>query len=186
MGLFHYYNIYFNNKHGTIQIISQKPIFLKSICGGSSKIWAGLYNGTATELALKTDTDNAKTTLANAIVSKGGTATSSMTFAQLASAIEELSANINTKVDGGYSRGSQYPSFKIKPGYILVYVTSGDNWSGTVERMNLDCSFTMLSVLNNSYTASNFWRLSYTNDTLMVSMYANPGSYRYITYCVLG
>jgi len=26
--------------------------FLKSICGGTSKIWAGLYNGTAKELSL--------------------------------------------------------------------------------------------------------------------------------------
>lgn len=82
--------------------------------GGTSAAWIGGYDNTPIQLATFTDTDNAKATLANAIVSKGGTATSSMTFANLATAIEDINTGIDpTSIKYVLFTGSRTYSYDI-------------------------------------------------------------------------
>ena len=79
MGLFHYYNIYFNNNHDTIQVISQKPIFLKSgqLITGLSKAWVGVGNNEK-ELSFSDHTHNLPDLDGILTTDKGGTGVSNL------------------------------------------------------------------------------------------------------------
>ena len=63
---------------------------------GSTKAWIGGFG----ELVNFQDTNNAKTTLASAIVSKGSSANNSMTFDELATAIKNIKTTIIQQVNG--------------------------------------------------------------------------------------
>lgn len=80
----------------------------------------------ASNYASKTDTDNAKATLANAIVSKGGTATSSMTFAQLASAVEDLNGALNFRFPTSYTNTDNVNFIKTLPADTDVTINYSD------------------------------------------------------------
>ena len=79
-------------------------LLLKSLLGGTSKIWAGLYNGTTTELAkqstvsslssevssLKTSVSEGKSLIASALTDKGISTSASATFQTMADNIAQI------------------------------------------------------------------------------------------------
>lgn len=109
-------------------------VLLKTLCGGSSKIWAGLQNGTTTELAkqtevnsLKSSVSSGKAQIASAITGKGVSTSSSASFSTMATNIGKIQTS-STFSTGNFSYVTVDPengtSFK---GATFIYIAPATN-----------------------------------------------------------
>jgi len=118
----------------------------------------GLFNATHVEGALEelfTSVSDGKNLIAAAITDKGGTASGSDTFAQLATKITAIPSNAVRSIQRGYHTGSSsditIPLSTINPEKSIVLIDIGALREGDGSYNNLPC---LLSLTNNSMTVS--------------------------------
>ena len=114
---------------------------LKSLCGGTSKIWAGLYNGTTTELAkqstvsslssevssLKDSVSEGKSLIASALTDKGISTSSTATFQTMANGIRNIRQDVIDTFYKYHTSEQKYNTFISKwsvPNYTDIETTS--------------------------------------------------------------